>query len=162
MQKILFLDIDGVLNSEASFARRRGHEQLDIELMHLFDEIVERTGCKVVLSSSWRHSKTYCEDLESHGLNTNSFVDRTPCMPRPVGTSHEYMERGKEIAAWLEQHPEVERYAILDDDSDFLPDQPLFKTSWKHGLTREIAEAVIAHLNNEKEKGDGIRRPVST
>jgi len=156
--RYLFLDIDGVLNSEDWFKRRTKEQQfsniceLDIEAMLLFDEIVERTGCKVVLSSTWRLSHTWREDLERQGLNTNFIVDRTPSMHRPAGTGVEYMERGKEIAAWLEQHPEVTRYAILDDDRDFMPEQPLFGTTWKNGLTREIAEAVITHLLGHGEK----------
>lgn len=54
--------------------------------------------------------------------------------------------RGDEINDWLAKHPEVDKYAILDDDSDFYDDQPLFKTTFKDGLTDEIAEAVIEHL----------------
>jgi len=151
--KILFLDIDGVLNSADWFSRRTKPQQfdnlheLDIELTYLFDEIIERTNCKVVLSSTWRLSETYQEDLERQGLNTNAIIDRTPHMPLMGGV--EAMERGKEIKAWLDNHQEVTKYAILDDDSDMLPEQlqNFFKTSWSTGLTREITEAVINHLN---------------
>ena len=38
-------------------------------------------------------------------------------------------------------------YAILDDDADFLPHQWLFKTNFNDGITEEIAQAVIDHLN---------------
>jgi len=150
--KVLFLDIDGVLNSEKWFKERTKEQQfshaseLCVELMHLFDEIVEQTGCKVVLSSTWRLSRTWREDLEHQGLNTNSIIDRTPHMPRPAGTSVEYCERGKEIAQWLSEHPEVTVYAILDDDRDMLPEQPFFRTTWKIGLTEEIRDKVIEHL----------------
>lgn len=150
MTKILFLDIDGVLNSAAWFERRTKKQQfsgmfeLDIEAMCLYDEIVERTGCKVALSSTWRKASDWRERLERQGLNTNAIIDRTPVMPLPGGA--ESMERGKEIKAWLDEHPDVTVYAILDDDSDFMPGQPLFKTSWQTGLTREVAEAVITHL----------------
>lgn len=153
--KVLFLDIDGVLNSADWYEQRTKEQQfsglceLDIEAMHLYDEIVERTGCNVVLSSVWRFADNYKERLERQGLNTNKIIDRTPHMPRPRDTGTEYAERGKEIKAWLDSKlmglPCV--YAILDDDSDMLPEQPHFKTSWQTGLTREIAEAVITHLN---------------
>jgi hypothetical protein len=33
------------------------------------------------------------------------------------------VERGHEVQYWLDEHPEVERYVILDDDNDFLPHQ---------------------------------------
>jgi membrane-bound lytic murein transglycosylase MltF len=46
----------------------------------------------------------------------------------------------------------VERYAILDDDTDMLPEQlpNFFQTTWEEGLTEEIAEKVIAHLGETK------------
>lgn len=47
----------------------------------------------------------------------------------------------------LDAHPGARRYAILDDSSDFLWGQHLFRTTWAEGLTDEIADQVIAHLN---------------
>lgn len=150
MSKILFLDIDGVLNSIKWYKKRthpkNGGFELDPEAMALFDQIVEETDCKVVLSSTWRLSRYWKERLEAQGLNTNSIIDRTERLPRPVNTGIEYCERGKEVKAWLEKHPEVKVYAILDDDADFLPEQPLFKTTWEEGLTKEITSKVIEHL----------------
>jgi hypothetical protein len=61
--------------------------------------------------------------------------------------SYGYPMRGDEVNAWLAEHPTVERWAILDDDSDFCDDQPLFKTSWSTGITEEIAAKVTSHLN---------------
>jgi hypothetical protein len=52
---------------------------------------------------------------------------------------------------WLDQHPDVTRYAILDDDSDFYADQPLFKTAWQTGITDEIAQQVTEYLNGKEE-----------
>lgn len=153
--RVLFLDIDGVLNSHEFFERRTKPQQfsgmceLCVDLMSRFDRIVEETGCKVVLSSTWRLSPTYMHDLEVQGLNTNAIIDRTPTWHRPPDTGWEWRERGKQIAEWLAAHPEVTRYTILDDDSDMLDEQTpsFFKTSTHTGLTDEIASAVIAHLN---------------
>lgn len=58
--------------------------------------------------------------------------------------------RGEEVRYWLldnVKQEELQSYAILDDDADFGSDQPLFKTSTRVGLTDEIADAVIKHLN---------------
>lgn len=59
--------------------------------------------------------------------------------------------RGHEIQAWLDKHPEVEKYAILDDDSDMLPEQMpnFFKTTFQNGLLEETMYKVIKHLNGE-------------
>ena len=48
---------------------------------------------------------------------------------------------------WLDQHPEVTRYAIVDDDTDFYADQHLFKTNWQTGITDEVAQQVTEFLN---------------
>ena len=55
--------------------------------------------------------------------------------------------RGMEIQEWLDRHPEVTHYAIVDDNADMLPHQWLFQTTFERGLTAEITEAIIAHLN---------------
>ena len=58
--------------------------------------------------------------------------------------------RGDEIQEWLDEHPEVEKYAIIDDDDDMLPEQEenFFQTDFQTGLTDEIAKKVIKHLNS--------------
>lgn len=140
--KILFLDIDGVVNSEEFFEKRsKGEHPTDIDnyMALLVNRIVENTGCKVVLSSSWRGYKDGEEQIERMiGVKLH---DRTPRLT-------ESMVRGKEIQMWLDAHPEVEKYAILDDDSDMLVSQApnFFKTDWKVGLTEEISQAVTEHL----------------
>src|SRR5690606_5162475 len=109
-------------------------------------DIIKATGCKVVLSSSWRLVEENAKAVQDYVCE---FIDKTPRMPRPVGTSIEACERGHEIQAWLDKHPEVKRFAILDDDMDMLPEQldDFFKTSWQIGLTEPIKRAVINHLN---------------
>lgn len=154
--KILFLDIDGVVNSQETFKRRyesgedrtRG-SQIDAGLAQHVKNIVERTGCMVVLSSSWRGSDE--NELEISQRVTQLF-DRTPRIHRPVGTGMEYCERGREIKSWIETHKTevtVDAYAIIDDDGDMLPEQQehFFQTTNEKGITAEIAEKIIQHLN---------------
>jgi hypothetical protein len=139
VMKILFLDIDGVLNCATSNFSGNGFP-IDPYMAILVDRIIQATGCKVVLSSSWKHHPRGIEEV-------SRFV---PIIDK---TGDEPGIRGNEIKAWLDRQEVksdffVSRYAILDDDSDMLPDQPLFKTSWKEGLTQEIANKVIEHLNS--------------
>ena len=147
--KVLFLDIDGVVNSAESFKRKAGYQkwnQIDPELAQRVRDIVAATHCHVVLSSSWRGS---VENEDIIARHVTPLLDRTPRMHRPVGTGMEYCERGREIKAWMEAHPTMEfQYAILDDDSDMLPEQKpnFFHTSWETGLTQEITQQVINHL----------------
>ena len=133
--KVLFLDIDGVCNCQKSFMQRTESDPIDKHMARRVRQIVEDTGCVVVLSSSWR----LYPDLRSKVKHmVCDFVDVTP----DLGLT----DRGNEVQAWLAEHPEVERYAILDDSSDFHKDQPLFRTNWLTGLTDEIEKQVTSYL----------------
>lgn len=147
--KVLFLDIDGVCNSEESFRKSPNqHFPIDSYMAFLVGKIALDTNCKVVLSSSWRHhpeSVQYINDRVVPIMDTTGSEPLDPTRPSGV----ENCQRGREIKVWLHAHPEVTQYAILDDDSDMLPEQfpNFFKTSWKTGITPEIAEAVTKHFN---------------
>lgn len=144
MKKVLFLDIDGVCNNQKTRERQGDTKFIGIkpELAERVRRIVRETDADVVLSSSWRLFPASKEWAEEHVCK---FIDQTVDMQN--GKVWGVTERGYEIREWLDRHVEVERYAILDDNSDFLKGQHLFKTTWELGLTDEIADAVIAHLN---------------
>lgn len=135
--KVIFLDIDGVLNSEeyALSLGMGGMLGIDPDKVRILDRILEATGAKLVISSSWRGSPDLLADIRR---DVGEYIDITP---RLSGI------RGSEVREWLRSHHlQVSRYAILDDDSDFYKYQPLFKTTWKKGLTDEIADNVIKYL----------------
>lgn len=134
--KVLFLDIDGVVNKKENFnpTNKPTMYPLDSYCAFLVGHIQLQTGCEVVLSSTWRLHPDGVKEVSDHVVR---LLDKTPLL-RGI--------RGDEVNAWLEKHPDVEVYAILDDDSDFYDDQPLFQTTFEDGLTDEIAEKVVAHL----------------
>ena len=139
--KVLFLDIDGVCNSrQYALAQGPGMGMIGIDqkAAAMVRTIVERTGCVIVLSSTWRLHK----DLRDRVIKEVCSIE--DCTPHLKGGF-----RGDEVKQWLTYHPEVTRYAILDDDSDFHTDQPLFKTTFEHGLTVRIMQDVINYLNQE-------------
>lgn len=136
--KVLFLDIDGVVNCKHTTQRHRGTIGIDPYMAFLVGKITLNVpDLKVVLSSSWRNF----EDGRAE-------VERQVCKLHDVTPSRLMGIRGEEINQWLQEHPEVTRYAILDDDSDMLPEQlpNFFRTSWDTGITEEIADAVTAHF----------------
>ena len=58
-------------------------------------------------------------------------------------------KRGIEIQTWLDENPGVEKFIILDDDSDMVHLMPhLLQTDGEFGLTNEIADKAIKRLNN--------------
>jgi hypothetical protein len=83
--------------------------------------------------------------LQQKGID---FVDTTPLEINIT------MSRGAEIKIWLDEHPEVEKFVILDDDDlrieEYLPYH--VKTTFKYGLTREKAVEAIKILNGETDE----------
>jgi hypothetical protein len=147
-RKILFLDCDGVVNRGSSFDPTNKEYQrsdgyvVERELVARVKQIVADTGCEIVLSSSWRLGSAGREAIQKHV----KLVDVTP--------SHSDYIRGYEVDQWLRMHPDVEQYAILDDNSDFYGEQHLFLTTFKDGLTEEIASKVTNFLNGVSDGRD--------
>lgn len=175
--KVIFLDIDGVLNLEvyhAAFwdickrmelkrpdAKRLFKEQMRDEYGNLFcplatrklEWIIKETGAKIVISSSWRSSglKIMQEMWKHRGL-AGEVIDVTPVAFRlPNLPFADRLERGNEIKNWLEKHPEVEKYVIFDDYNDMLPEQlPYFiQTDEQYGITTNDAVKAIQILGNQ-------------
>lgn len=151
--KVLFLDIDGVVNKQENFRHSKGVTPYPIDsyCAFLVARIVSYTDCEVVLSSSWRN---YPDAVQIVTDTVVPILDKTKNIYKkydpPVfarGRTWDSSLRGDEVNEWLSRNPEVTQYAILDDDGDFYDDQPLFKTTFKEGLTDEIAQKVIEHLN---------------
>jgi hypothetical protein len=157
---VIFLDMDGVMNSTKSMQSHQGGfgmTQIDPRAAARLEKLVKATGAKIVISSSWRHIfnlKQIQDMLRKIGAPeaARAIVDRTP-----VGEGN----RGAEIQEWLELDPErstvdpdhepVEAYVILDDTNDMTPQQQanLVHTNPQVGLTDEdVMEAIsILRLN---------------
>ena len=151
--KILFLDIDGVLNSTMFYNERIRMEEyeslsfpcdnFDYRAISLLNYILDKTQAKLVISSDWR----FDEDLESclkyHGLKHNIY-GKTPC--------DKHYRRGYEIQKYLLSiGNKVDKFCIIDDIDDwFLPFQMkcFVKTTFNEGLTKELAEKAINILND--------------
>jgi HAD domain in Swiss Army Knife RNA repair proteins len=136
--KILFLDIDGVVNSFSTVERYEGFVGIDAKLAAIVQKIIKDTDCKVVLSSTWRVQEGTRNHVKEMLVE---YLDVTP-----VTGLRGF--RGAEVKTWLELHPEVTRHAIIDDDDDFFEGQPLFRTDLTTGITEEIALAVTEYLNS--------------
>lgn len=131
--KIIFLDIDGVLNHERFYKERfekrndaykleRPYSEIDPECVNNLNQLVKETQAKIVISSTWRNSGLkYCEDaLKFHGFD-GEIIDITPNL------RSENCLRGNEILKWTKDnqhlvgdHYNFTEYVILDDDSDML------------------------------------------
>lgn len=139
--KVIFLDIDGVLNCDATPNPRGLPYIVDKKLLARLNHLLDRTKAKVVLTSSWR--------VDPIGLFAARywkvpFMDVCPDMP-----DH---PRCEEICTWLKQHPKVSRYVVIDDDDDDLDQLPLFQPSGKTGLTSDIVRGVERYLSGKSDE----------
>ena len=154
MTAVLFLDVDGVLNSARWL--RAGHmkqapnaEHFDPAACARLERIIAATGCDLVLSSSWRIIATtqeIAEILHARGCPSARFLGDTPhwrtVTSGAIVGAHD--RRGSEIQEWLDAHPEHRPFVILDDSDDMGPLLPrLVRTTWEDGLQdREVREAI--------------------
>ena len=165
MRKILFLDIDGVLNSfDNSNSRSLLYKLSDDnksrdEFGRLFDErcvrwltyIVEMTDCKIVISSTWRKSGLIVmkEMWEKRKL-PGEVIDITPLEPNEklINLYGEYdVDRGYEIQEWLDKN-KWNSYCIVDDYYGMLEHQNFVETRGREGLTKDTSLLIIEYLNH--------------
>jgi hypothetical protein len=138
--KIIFLDIDGVLNSKKIRNPRKLPYVIEPRLRNRLLRLLDTSKAKVVLSSTWRYDPAGLFSAKHWGI---PFIDVTPDMPKKP--------RRNEILAWLRKHPKVTRYVVIDDEDDELDDLPLFQPSAATGLTDAIVKGVAAYLAGETD-----------
>jgi hypothetical protein len=129
---VLFLDIDGVLNSDRyRYLQPIGTleiEMFDPAAVATLNAITARWGLKIVVSSSWRTMPDLPRLLRAKGVEA-AIIGSTPSCAGP---------RGREIGQWLAEHPEVTSYVILDDACDMDELQAnLVQTDARYGLQPE-------------------------
>lgn len=164
--KIIFLDIDGVLNY---YHYLKGEENLNDckwdtdpyplsrKKMAILNGIIEKTGAKIVLTSVWRLHFDTVEECDAYfkgrGLK-GDIIGKTD-------RSKQWMLRGNEIRQWIYEHIDLlefestldagrfHNYVILDDDSDMLLWQKdnFIHINGEFGLTEEDADKAIEILN---------------
>jgi len=147
--KVIFLDIDGVLVTTRSKLAYKKHDQFDITSCRLIDNLCQNTEAKIVISSSWREGRSkenLADILRYNGISKEHLNEdwATPILRD---------NRLKEIKEWLARHPEVDHWAIIDDDLDFTNEHPrLVLTVYEDGLLFEHIIRLIALLDGNLEK----------
>jgi hypothetical protein len=172
-ERILFLDFDGVLNcatwfavtSKTQYRKARGKAKADLKAqardaalraidpaaVMLVDQILERSGADVCVSSTWRINWT--EDELTLMLRERGFcgeiVGRTPNHGhrRDLDNTN---RRGSEIQAWLDEN-HAESFCILDDSDDMGHLLPrLVRTEWLFGLQPAHVDQCVDLLTEKR------------
>lgn len=176
MEKYLFLDFDGVLNT-TGYAKRLRKEGIDPfdEFGAMFDpdainnlrSIVDQTDCKIVLSSTWRNEglmrmRALWKDrnLPSELYSMTPILISTTYQDARNGQMFNIPERNAkalEIQAWLQKNAKDPfEYIILDDENVFFYGQQehLVQTDDFVGLTIKKSQEAIEILNGGDEGVD--------
>lgn len=168
--RVLFLDFAGVITSMYTrFRMSKVHQE---RLKRLFDTYPD---LRIVITSGCRRGyKTITELLNKISPPTDYFLckefdtlrnPKYPVVPYMFSditidmTPTEYskrkfeefgVERGYEIDAWLDEHPEVTKYAIVDSDCDMGSWQlPYFvHTNCQAGITDNNVDELINILKD--------------
>lgn len=163
--KIIFLDIDGVLNVMCQDFDKYG-QLFHQNLVDNLEYIIKKTDAKIVISSTWRYSglitmKNMWKDRNLPGEVIDITIDPWNLIKKGIFGLKYYddVDRGYEIQDWLDNN-NVENYVIIDDDTDMLESQinNFVQTSGNkthpdsydigYGLTRICAEKAIKILNS--------------
>jgi hypothetical protein len=158
--KIIFLDIDGVLNQKKSYADGKAYD-IDRDKVGIIKGIADTTNAVIVLSSGW---KFWFDDglmpTEKHSLRLYHILcefglklfGKTPDFSTEEIRLNKAFSRVKaqEIFAWLHEHKDVESYVVIDDH-DLMDEaiQPhLIRTDANNGITEYDAQRAVEILKS--------------
>jgi hypothetical protein len=174
--KVIFLDVDGPLTY--SDYENKDTSNIDIEKVKLLKQICDKTGAKVVISSSWRGIPGHVPHIYQILLNILSdndipvigeipyikteFEDKNPFNNNSPATLTEILHtkvkhgtgRAAEIRQWLQENP-VEQFVILDDEdyawSEYGYDNNWVRPTWfgNGGLKQHHVEEAVKILNSK-------------
>lgn len=164
--KVIFLDIDGVLNSQQSciYWNRRYKEGTHsvangcmtlcpIACSNLQYVLEKLPDIKMILSSTWRLSDTWKEDLLNASIPQSILSKIIDVTSKKFSSS-----RGEEIRMYLNEHSEVEDFVIIDDVhwdmGEFRDDTRFVNTCESHGLTWFEAVRILKYFGVKVPIGD--------
>ncbi|WP_275372587.1 HAD domain-containing protein [Clostridium tertium] len=157
--KLIFLDIDGVLNTER-FCKIQVKQKLadfytarfnfDPICMKNLKKLVDITNAYIIISSSWRineDSEDYMHLIANMKLYKiyDRVISSTPIING--GT------RADEILSWLQGTEGISSYVIIDDEASAVNDSNsgrLALCSEYNGFTSDIMEKAVNILNMEE------------
>lgn len=148
--KLIFLDIDGVLNCEEAYrsgecqyqewiwedGRKDHYQRFCSWSKDLLNKLIDKTGAKIVISSTWRHGGIdFMRKVWEMEQMSGEIIGITPSITAkgisiPRGLEIQYFlneDLGFRHINWSEdeqreymENSGIDNYIIIDDDSDML------------------------------------------
>lgn len=130
MDKVIFLDIDGVLNSNFWNADHQMEISdgtlIDIEKIQLLGKLVRNTKAKIILHSGWKFwFDANLKPLRKESEHLQRLLQQEGLIIAGITPDHSTEEirrsrkfslvKAGEILAWLEKHREVDKWIVIDD-----------------------------------------------
>lgn len=155
--KVIFLDVDGVLNSEPFLENNT--ESIDRNNVSKLKNALDITNAVIVMSSGWRllfNDNMLPESGDSQYLYDILCKFEIKLFGKTPDYSTEKIRINKtfslvkahEILAWLDVHDQVENYVVLDDLN--LNNEKIYahqvRTNPQLGLTEEDAARIVSKL----------------
>ena len=171
MDKVIFLDFDGVLNAFYYPKQLADHGQVWRDLFGVLfapeciaqlGRIIETTDAQILISSSWKIPfEGETDEIVLNRLKEMWEIRQYPGRIDGVIPNLTFQEildmhcgddfvchKGFEIEQWLREHPECTSYAILDDEEIVLPKHKshFVRTDRMVGLQKKNADRTIEIL----------------
>ena len=151
MQKILFLDFDGVLHPPPTSVPGSWQVVLDSSsfflpaLVQRVLRIVRETGCEIVVSSAWRVD--FSVD-QFNQIFDGKVTGITPTLDLPISAYKEGLVRYREVQDYLAYEVTgTPSWVAIDDQSKHFPEQPnIVITDPQIGVTEQQADLCIKLL----------------
>lgn len=154
MKKIIFLDVDGVLNIQHDgvyYTYQATGEFMEKHLVARLNYLIEKTGAEIVVSSSWRTmTDALKEDLKKAGFkHEDKILDITPDL------HNQGFKRGDEILEWIDMYQnaknETVHYIVLEDEEDlsYIPEEYIIQTDQREGFSIKDLEKAIEVLGEK-------------
>jgi hypothetical protein len=145
-KNILFLDIDGVCNRTDKFgfletlpAPGMSYPYLvELNIVKVLEYVLEQIPeLKIVFTSTWRD---VCDTREEFARIVKIDASRIHEDWRTIS----FVNRRLEVEDWLDHHPEVDTFVVLDDEhKEFFKGCNFVQTDPKHGMTLHDLKKVL-------------------
>ena len=167
--KVIFLYVDGVLNTENTFERIHNewkntgirNVELDEFRIEILSKIVERTSAKIVLSSTWRLGFKKENDKlipsKKETIELVRLLNKYNLNIYDITSNINWREDA--INEWISRHSDIESFVVIDDDIKDLmtfKDKELIQTKFfgdvdESGLCEFHIDDAIRILNKDKK-----------